>query len=424
MRIGIQTWGSTGDIRPFLALAGELQKAGHDVTLAITSVDSRDYTLLAQALNIKLRSVGEKLLEYSAETYEQLKFALTRERMSLKQLKIILDYFFEPAVEEMYQASKRLCDENDIVIGHFLVYPLFVAAEKSGLPLVTVTLNHSGIPSRHVTPFGLPRIGLWMNPVWWKLVHFLVNRFLKQPINAFRIREGLPPVERILTEAWSSRHLNLIAVSPVFCHHREDWEKHFHVCGFFDVTESAEVWHMPEKLREFLKSGPPPVYMTFGSMISVAPHVTDITGLLVDAAHLAGCRAIVQSRWEEIHHIPEHPDIYRIAALPHRSLFPHCSAVVHHGGSGTTQTAAQYGCPSVVVEHFGDQSFWGNELKRIGIAGKTLHRRSITAKKLAQELKTVISSPEMKERAERAGEMMRKENGVRKAVELIEEYFQ
>jgi UDP:flavonoid glycosyltransferase YjiC (YdhE family) len=95
MRIGIQTWGSTGDIRPFLALAGELQKAGHDVTLAITSVDSRDYTLLAQALNIKLRSVGEKLLEYSAETYEQLKFALTRERMSLKQLKIILDYFFE-----------------------------------------------------------------------------------------------------------------------------------------------------------------------------------------------------------------------------------------------------------------------------------------------------------------------------------------
>jgi UDP:flavonoid glycosyltransferase YjiC (YdhE family) len=423
MRIGIQTWGSTGDIRPFIALAGGLQKAGHDVTLAITSVDSKDYTPLAQALNIKLRSVGDKLLEYNAEIYEQLKFALTRERLSLKQLKIILDYFFEPSVEEMYQASRKLCEENDIVIGHFLVYPLVIAAEKSGNPLVTVTLNHSGIPSRYVTPFGLPRIGSWMNPIWWNLVHFLVDRYFKQSINAFRIREGLFPVERILTEAWSSQHLNLIAVSPVFCLHRKDWGKHFHVCGFFNVTEGAEVWHTPEDLQEFLKSGPPPVYMTFGSMITVDPNVADITDLLVDAAHLAGCRAIVQSRWEEINHIPEDSDIYRVTGLPHRYLFPLCSAVIHHGGSGTTQTAAQYGCPSVVVEHFGDQSFWGNELKRIGIAGKTLHRKSITAKKLAQELKTVLSSPEIKERAQRTGEIMRKEKGVRKAVKLIEGYF-
>jgi len=29
MRIGIQTWGSDGDIRPFIALAGGLQAAGH-----------------------------------------------------------------------------------------------------------------------------------------------------------------------------------------------------------------------------------------------------------------------------------------------------------------------------------------------------------------------------------------------------------
>ncbi|UCF87016.1 MAG: glycosyltransferase family 1 protein [Nitrospiraceae bacterium] len=424
MRIGIQTWGSAGDIRPFLALAGGLQRAGHNITLAITSVDGKDYTPLAQALNIKLRSVGDKLLEYDTEVYEQLKFELTRKRISLDQLKIILDYFFEPVVEKIYKVSKNLCKENDIVIGHFLVYPLFIAAEKSGIPLLTVTLNHSGIPSRYVTPFGLPRIGSWMNPIWWNLVHFLVNRYFKRSINTFRVHEGLPPVKRILTEAWRSQHMNLIAVSPVFCHHRKDWERYSHVCGFFNVTEGAEVWHTPEKLQEFLKSGPPPVFMTFGSMISVDPHVADITGLLVDAAHLAGCRAIVQSRWEEINHIPEGSDIYRVTDLPHRYLFPYCSAIVHHGGSGTTQTAAQYGCPSVVVEHFGDQSFWGNELKRIGIAGKTLHRKSITAKKLAQELKAVLSSPDMKARAQSIGEVMRKEKGVTKAVELIEEHFQ
>jgi sterol 3beta-glucosyltransferase len=40
MRIGMQMWGSQGDIRTFIALANALHSAGHDVTLCIPRVDS------------------------------------------------------------------------------------------------------------------------------------------------------------------------------------------------------------------------------------------------------------------------------------------------------------------------------------------------------------------------------------------------
>jgi hypothetical protein len=54
MRIGLQTWGSEGDIRPFFALAEGLQKARHKVTLVVTSAENKDYTSLARSLKINM----------------------------------------------------------------------------------------------------------------------------------------------------------------------------------------------------------------------------------------------------------------------------------------------------------------------------------------------------------------------------------
>ena len=36
MKIGLQAWGSEGDIQPFTALAAGLVQAGQDVTLLVT----------------------------------------------------------------------------------------------------------------------------------------------------------------------------------------------------------------------------------------------------------------------------------------------------------------------------------------------------------------------------------------------------
>ena len=177
---------------------------------------------------------------------------------------------------------------------------------------------------------------------------------------------------------------------------------------------------MPESLKQYLTAGGPPVYITFGSMIASDPNPREITHLLIKAVRLVGCRAIIQSNWDELAELPEFPDIYRIISAPHEHIFPHCAVVIHHGGAGTTQAATIAGCPSIVVEHSSDQPLWGSILKRIGIAPNLLHRRSVTAKKLARTIRIVLDAPAMAEKAKVIGTIMQQEDGLARAIELIE----
>ncbi|MBI5674882.1 MAG: glycosyltransferase family 1 protein [Nitrospirae bacterium] len=423
MKIGIQTWGSSGDVRPFIALAGGLTAAGHDVTLAFTGVDNNDYSSLADRLNFRIFRAFDKF-EVTPEIIDRLIYCILKERNPVKQLSIILDDFFEPAVSDMYEASLRLCQENEIVIGHFIVYPLRAAAEKTGRPYITVALNHGFLSSRYAPPVGLPDLGSWINPFWWRVVDAMINRGIKPNVNGFLMSKGLPPVEKIGCDFWESKLLNLIAVSQHFCRTQKDWKAHNQVCGFCNVPESAEDWHMPDDLKRFIETGELPVYMTFGSLMPPVPEgQEEIISLMYDAAALAGCRAIIQTSLDDLSRLPTRPDVYYIKVTPHNRIFPYCAAVVHHGGAGTSQSATLAGCPSVVVAHIVEQKIWGCELERLGIAPKLINRRSLTAKKLADAIRRVLFSPTMKERAQEISRAMRNEDGVGKAVELIERRF-
>ena len=418
MKIGLQTWGSDGDIRPLLALAGGLRARGHKVSMVVSSVDNKDYSSYGREMDFTISHVGK--LSYDNKTVRLVTDKIIAANNPLKQLEIILAYYFNPLMPEMFAAAEQLCRENDALVGHFLHYPLQTAAEKAGKPYATVTFNHGGIYSRHSRMVGIPDLGKWMNPYWWKLFHFLSDRSIGSEINKLRRSAGLPPIDKIADTVWISKQLNLLAGTSAISRKQPDWPDYHHICGFFAVPETAEKWTMPDGLKQFLETGPPPVFMTLGSMFSLdaSPDIT--TEILVQAALLAGCRAIVQSPWDDLRKFPDHPQIYKIQKAPHHYIFPHCSAVVHHGGAGTTHSAMLYGCPSVIIEHFGDQSFFANELQRLGVAPKMLHRRTITAKKLASAIRSVLDSPDMKKRAEELSAFMQKENGVKKAVELIE----
>ena len=180
---------------------------------------------------------------------------------------------------------------------------------------------------------------------------------------------------------------------------------------------------MPDDLRRFLEAGPPPVFMTLGSMFSLDLEPGVITDILVQGALHARCRAIVQAPWDALAGYPDHPQIYKLRKAPHQHLFPHCSLVVHHGGAGTTHSALLHGCPSVVIQHFGDQDFNASELRRAGVAPKGLNRRTVTGRKLADAIRTVLDHPGMKKRAGELSRVMQKEDGVQTAAELIEKHL-
>jgi UDP:flavonoid glycosyltransferase YjiC (YdhE family) len=234
------------------------------------------------------------------------------------------------------------------------------------------------------------------------------------------VDEGLPKPRRVMAEMWHASALNIMAVSPALFIRPIDWPDHYRVTGFLNIPDQKQTDDLPGHLGRFLDAGQPPVYITLGSMLAAEPDPTDITRLLIDGATQAGCRAVIQSNWDDVSELPEHPSICRVTRAPHQFVFPRCAAVVHHGGAGTTQSAVLAAKSSVVIEHTSDQPFWAEILYRNGMSPKWLHRKNLTPAKLARAIQQVLNSPQMTAKAESLSRQMKKENGLQTAVDLIE----
>lgn len=50
---------------------------------------------------------------------------------------------------------------------------------------------------------------------------------------------------------------------------------------------------------------------------------------------------------------------------------------------GTTAAGLRFGRPTVIVPFFGDQFFWGQRVREMGV-GDTIPHKSLTAQKLAK----------------------------------------
>lgn len=420
MKIGIQTWGSLGDIRPFWALADGLQAVGHKVTLVTTRVDSADQENYRSQAGATIIPIASPVIATKKELQE-IEQAIFAERDPVCQTQMIIKKLFLPAEEEMYKASEKLCLDNDLVIGHFFHYPLNAAAEKHGRPYVSVSLVHSAIPSAFQPPSGMPNLGAIGNRFSWWLVKSVLNKKLRKYSDQLRLRHGIEIARDLVGNVWASNQLTLVAVSPALCKRSKDWPENYQVCGFLNPRNDALDGEISRELQEFLSADTPPVYMTFGS--AMADGHTETISLLREAADKASVRAIIQApNWEK-HGFQSTRRVLFVNSAPHGAVFPRCSAIIHHGGAGTSQSALRAGKPSVVIPHTSEQSFWGRELARIGVAHNPISRNKLTSDQLSTAIKHVIESKDIYHAATKIGIEMAKENGVENAVQLISEKF-
>jgi sterol 3beta-glucosyltransferase len=412
MRIGLQTWGSDGDILPFMALAKGLADAGHTVTVAYTSVDDKDYCAHGSQGGFRTIKACDGL-RTGADLY-----ALTPFTDPFSELRALLQTCYEPAVAAMFAASEALCKEHDVVIGHTLCHTLLTASEKHHCPRVSLCLAPMVIRTDSMPPVG-PNLGRFVSSTMWAIGDLAMTTVLFPKAKALRREQGLPPIRSLQQELFTSRQLTLVAASPVLCPRPADWGPHIQMSGFLNIPQE-EGDTLSEDLRAFLAAGPSPVYMTFGTCMQFA--MQQNMRLFVDAAKLSGQRAIIQGDGGVLG-LESSVDVLFVGRMPHAKVFPHCAAVVHHGGAGTTQAALLAGCPSVVVAHAYDQHDWAKRLHRAGVGARPLFRRTIRPQALAAAISSSVSDLAMKKRADQLGEKMSKENGVQQAVALIEAHL-
>lgn len=177
-----------------------------------------------------------------------------------------------------------------------------------------------------------------------------------------------------------------------------DWGPEIDIAGFV-FLELAASFKPPETLTKFLDAGEPPVYIGFGSIVVDDPD--KFTSLIFAAVKKAGIRALVSKGWGGLGDEGNTPDnIYMLENTPHDWLFPRVSAVVHHGGAGTTAIGLKCGKPTLIVPFFGDQPFWGAMVARAGAgAHAAIPYKELTADKLAEGIQECLS-PEAKEHAQ------------------------
>jgi sterol 3beta-glucosyltransferase len=113
--------------------------------------------------------------------------------------------------------------------------------------------------------------------------------------------------------------------------------------------------------------------------------------------------------------------VFMIGSIPFGWLFPQMAAVVHHGGAGTTSIGLWAGVPAIVTPFMGDQPFWGQQIYKLGVGPRPIPRQRLTIDRLAESIRIAVSDTPIRKRAASLGERIRAENGVARAVAVIEQ---
>lgn len=199
--------------------------------------------------------------------------------------------------------------------------------------------------------------------------------------------------------------------SPALVPKPTDWATNIDVCGFF-FREPPKYTPLKD-LDNFLRSGPRPIYIGFGSIVIDDPE--RMTCILLKAVIAAGVRAIISRGWSKLGGIsPSSDNIFYLDDSPHEWLFQWVSAVVHHGGAGTTACGILNGLPNTIIPFFGDQPFWGEMVAAAGAGPQPIHNQRLTVQNLTEAIKFCLQE-ETKIAAEVLAQKMRCESGVQAA---------
>ncbi len=418
MRIGLFTWGSEGDVRPFVALGSALVKRGHRVSLGYVLINGTDLDPLCASHGIDARFVAKQTIADAFVRPGPHQEVLCGKGSPLKQVQSVLAGLLDPVAEEMFQDAREHMPQYDVAVVHLLHHPAASVATKLGVPLAYV-LTAPTLPTREMAPIGVPNCGT-LNPLVWRSAELLAGHWFLPRVNALRTRLDLPRLTRMYPKPNPEIALGMTCVSPTLFSRPRDWPDNQQVPGFFDLPLAPST--TPHAIDAFLDAGEAPVLMTFGSMLArVAPETDACLQAMFEAAeHLDG-RTIIQ--------VPEHArgnfrttsKVFVAGDLPHASVMPRCSLVVHHGGAGTTQAATLAGRPSVVVPFMADQFFWAERLRRVGASAAAVPRLRLSGGRLRAAISQSLNHPELASRAALAGQAMKGEDGVGVACRLIEQ---
>jgi sterol 3beta-glucosyltransferase len=410
MNITILTYGSRGDVQPFLPLSLGLMARGHHVKLA---APSRFKNLV--------EGYGIHFVPLAGEPEELSRRLNNAGYNFFKMVGEIMNHAIEIGAE-MLRQTEDACKDADLIIHTFahVVGAHTLACEKNipdihiqGFPMFTPTGDYPNVTMpdlklralNYFTHAVSKKITWWTSVIGYERVRSRVGlskRKLYFPFDNHSLRPTIP-----ILSAWS----------PSVLPHSKDWTSNVHITGyfFFDDNRSYEV---PVELQRFLVEGDPPICVSFGSMVN--RDAERIDKVVRESLTQTNNRGVVLSGWGGLRNQTSENLLY-LDAVPHNWLLPRCKMVIHHGGAGTTSAGLRAGIPNIVIPFTADQPFWGRRIHAIGAGPKPILVKNLSVENLARTI-AEADDKVVRKRAQDIGQIIRGEEGVKMAIELIESH--
>ncbi|USD63401.1 glycosyltransferase family 1 protein [Vibrio sp. SCSIO 43140] len=416
MKILLMTIGSRGDVEPYIALGKALKQRGHYIDLCA----AQRFKDLVEAHGLSHKPLSDDLFQLvEGGTFEKMGSLVSGVKAALRLMKLAKPINRQLIVDSI-QAG--LESEPELVIYHPKCLAAVSIAEKFGVPAVVLALQPMIVKTRSFPPAGIPNFGSIINRLSYHLINLGYRQYLSD-LNAQReALLDLPPLEKdkgILSHSDGRSVSVLHAFSEHLVPRPLDWPNHSAITGYCQLTADNETYQPPQSLTDFLAVDKPTVYIGFGSMSGKDPERT--TQIIIEAVQKAGVRAIIATGWGGLKAGSLPSNILNVDSVAHSWLFPQVTAVVHHGGAGTTAAGLMAGKPTLICPFFADQPFWGAVVARKALGPTPIKQSALTADKLACALRQLVEDERFKENAQRLSIALRSENGADNAIEWMKQ---
>ncbi|SBS75572.1 putative enzyme [uncultured Mycobacterium sp.] len=419
MRFLLSSYGGRGDIEPAVVVGRELQRRGHEITIAVPP----NLVGFAQAAGLSAIAYGldsTPILDLQRQYFT----CYSRTPWKLKELGRMsreTAEFANRCWQEMTTTLASAARDADLLLtGLIFEQPAANVAEYYDIPLVTLHY----FPSRahgQLLPFApaaLSRFGITLND-------WLAWRGTRKAENAQRRGLGLAdatsPAPRRIADRGS---LEIQAYDQVcFPGLVGEWAKWNDLRPpqrpFVGALAMASPTDADEEVAAWIAQGKPPIFFGFGSVPIGSP--ADTIAMISSACAQLGERAIIGAGGTDYSGVPQSDHVKVVGQVNYATIFPTCRAVVHHGGAGTLAACLRAGVPQLILWTLPDQPFFAAQLRRMKVgAGRRF--ATTTEKSLVADLRRILA-PECSARArELAPQMTKPAESVAAAADRVEEF--
>jgi UDP:flavonoid glycosyltransferase YjiC (YdhE family) len=381
MKFALATLGSRGDVEPYAAVGRELQRRGHEVSLAVAP----NYIGFAESAGLAAVAHGRD----QAQQNENLlrKYGNTPNPISMAW--------------EIMNDMAQLWPE----LGTGLT------SLADGADLLLADPSEQGLAANVAEYYDIPLATLHFYPTAPRGADYEIT---KDAEDAQRQALGLPeqtgPSTRQMLEIQAYDELFFPGLAA-------EWAK----CGVDKPFVGGLTLQLPvdadEEVLSWIAAGAPPIYFGFGSSARV-PFAADAFAAISGACAQLGERALICSGTSDFTQIPNVDHVKVVSAVNHSAVFPACRAVVHHGGPGTTFAGIRAGIPTLILWVSVDQPMWGAAVNQLEVGlGRPFF---LTEQSLVEDLRSILTAHCVTRAREVAAEMTPPAESASAAADLLE----